>query len=450
MKVASYARVSGKRQAGDRWSLPAQREAIERRCAAESWPAPTWYIEAHSAKDDDPDARPVFRQLLADAYARAFDTLLIVDVDRFARSVVAGLDAAARLERAGVRVVSLNDGDIDTADPDGEFSFTLKLMLARRENRVRGRRSKVGMDAARAAGKHVNLPPYGAVIGPDGRLALDPATSPVLARILREAATQTPEAIAARLTDERIPPPGTRRVATRWGPPSAFWWPNAIRFMVKHGAWLAALPAPWPALWYAASARRPAAHARRDARTHLLTGLARCACGGRLLYSRGRGGRHWFCCRNIARGGTGHGCQERHAPAATHEAHVLAAIAALPPPVEETAEVEAHDPAAWLALAEDRRRLDHRYKHRLIDDAQLAAELAELARREASLPRGDAAIVQLRTEVAPLVAIFDTLDAAERNAVLRYLVEAVILEGKQTRLCWKPEAVRAFGLTGRE
>src|SRR4051794_38221889 len=129
MNAAAYLRVSSKRHQADRWSLPAQREAIGRYCAQQGWGEPRWYVEAHSAKDDDPNSRPVFRQLLADAAARQFAALVIVDTDRFARSVLAGLDAAARLERAGVRVISLNDGDIDTADPDGEFTFTLKLML---------------------------------------------------------------------------------------------------------------------------------------------------------------------------------------------------------------------------------------------------------------------------------------------------------------------------------
>lgn len=450
MTVAAYLRVSSKRQAGDRWSLPAQREAITRYCAAHDWGEPTWYVEAHSAKDDDPDKRPVFRQLLADAASGRCATLIIVDVDRFARSVLAGLSAAARFERAGVRVVSLNDGDIDTEDPDGEFNFTLKLMLARRENRVRGRRSEAGMDAARAAGKHVNLPPYGARIGEDGRLALDPDTAPILARILREAATDSPEAIAARLTDERIPPPGHRRVATRWGPPGAFWWPNVIRGMIRHGAWLAALPAPWPALWHAAHARPRLPRPRRGTITHMLTGLCRCACGGHIIYHQGRDKRLFLQCRNIARGGTGYGCPHHFTNAAYYESAMLAAIAALPAPAEERTLVEASDPAAWAELAEERRRLDFRYKNRLIDEDQVAVELADLARREALLPRGDILTVRLRAEVAPLLSRFADMASTDQNALLRLLVEAVVVEGHSARIRWRAEARRLFSLSAAD
>lgn len=446
MIAAAYLRVSGKRQATDRWSLPAQREAITAYCAAQGWAGPTWYVEAHTAKDDDPDARPVFRQILVDAHARQFDTLLIVDVDRFARSVVAGLDAAARLERAGVRVVSLNDGDIDTGDPDSEFSFTLKLMLARRENRVRGRRSQAGRAAALAAGMHVALPPFGARIGQDGRLELDPATAPTLARILREAATGTAESIAARLTDEGVPTPARRRTATRWGPPGAFWWPSAIRDMVRRGAWLAAFDAPWPDLWRAARDRPVVARTRRGATTHLLTGLARCACGGRLFYGRGRGDRLCFGCRNPARGGTGYGCPLRRGYADHYEALIVAAILGLPDPVEERLIAKEVDPSAWESVAEDRKRLDDRYRLRLIEYPQLVAELAEIERREAALPRGDVLTVRLRAEVAPVVGRFATMEPGDQNAILRALAEAVIIDRRDLRIVWRMEARRIFGL----
>lgn len=445
MTVAAYLRVSDRARQADRWSLPAQREAIARRCAAEGWGEPTWYVEAHSAKGDDPDARPVFRQLLADAHARRFEALVIVDVDRFARSVVAGLDAAARLERAGVRVVSLNDGDIDTADPDGEFTFTLKLMLARRENRVRGRKSKAGMDAARAAGRWVTKPPFGARIGDDGRLALDPDTAPLLARILREAATAADSQIAARLTDEGVTPPGPRKGASRWGEPSAFWWPETIRKIVARGAWLAAQPPPWPGLWLAASRRPRPAATRPGSQVRMLSGLAVCPCGGRLGYG-GRVGTKHLICRNRARGGNGYNCGIARRPARYYEALVAAAILALPDPAEERALVTSADPAAWADLAEDRRRLDVRYRARLITDAQLAAELAGLAAREAALPRGGAALVRLRAEVAPVLRRFPALEPPDQNALCRLLFDGVACAGDVAALHWVPEARALFGL----
>ncbi len=448
MTVAAYLRVSDRARQADRWSLPAQREAIARRCAAEGWGEPTWYVEAHSAKGDDPDARPVFRQLLADAHARRFDTLVIVDVDRFARSVVAGLDAAARLERAGVRVVSLNDGDIDTADPDGEFTFTLKLMLARRENRVRARKVRAGMDAARAAGRHVHSPPYGARIDEAGHLALDPATSPTLARILREAALDSDAQVAGRLSADGIPPPGSRRAPGRWGSPGRRWWPDTIHGIVKNGAWLARLPDPWPALWHAAATRARKPRTRGDGTTRLLTGLARCACGAPLFHSGNQRGprRLYFTCRSKERGGTGYGCERRRKKVYHYEDQVRAALRALPDPAEDRAIREEADPAAWAELADDRRRLDDRYRLRLIDYAQLVAELADLERREAALPRGAAGVVRLRAEVAPVLRRFDELDSADQNALARLLIAAVVIDGDAARICWRPEARALFGL----
>lgn len=442
----AYVRVSDKRHQADRFSLPAQRQQIAAWCALHGRPEPTWYTDAHTAKDDDPDARPTFRQLLADAKAGRIDTLIVVDIDRFARSVLAGLDAAARLERAGVRLVSLNDGDVDTATPDGEFNFTLKLMLARRENRVRGRKSKAGTLAAQAAGRYTSRPPYGARIGADGCLELDPATAPILERILREAATHPDGAIAARLTAEGVPNPGSRW-GSRWPNQSGAWLPDTIRGFVTRGHWLADFPDPWPTLWLAARDRPRQPHTRRDTRTHMLTGLVRCPCGTRLFHS-GKTTRPvaYFSCRNYRRGGRGYGCPHKRRNVERYEAVIAAAIAGLTFAPTAHATGAPRDTEALDALDRERKALAFQHRQGFIRDAELVAAMAELDQRRRALPPGEAQVIALGEELAVIVPRFGRLLPAEQNRVLSLLVAEILIEHDRLTIAWRTVARALFGV----
>ena len=442
MQAAAYLRVSDPRQ-GDRFSLPAQRDAIQQYCAQQHWPEPAWYTDTYSAKDDDPEARPTFRQLLRDADARRFTVVLVIDVDRFARSAVAGLTAAARLERSGVRVVSLNQREMDITTPDGEMQFTLHLMVARYENRQKSRRVKAGLDRARLEGKHLTKVPFGGRIGPDGKLALDPATSPLLARILREAATDPDSRIAARLTDEGIASPGIGK-GTRWPTPSGAWWAETIHDMIRRGHWLAAFPEPWPSLWLAALRRPRRSHARHGTRRHMLTGLVRCLCGAKLGYQGGVSKPLRLQCRNKLRPGQGYGCPHKRRLAAHYEALVAAAIVALPPPRVWRTVAEPVDPAIWQQLETERRAIAWRHKHRLITDAEALGELAELDGRRAAVPQGDAAARELAAELTDVLPQFAALDPPTQNDLLRHLIEEVAIAGEGVAITWRPLALALF------
>lgn len=98
MTLAAYLRVSDASQV-ERYSLPAQRDMILAWCEREGLPEPRWYVEeGRSALSDDYEKRPQFLALLTDAEARRVRRIVVVDIDRFARSVIGGLSAAARLE----------------------------------------------------------------------------------------------------------------------------------------------------------------------------------------------------------------------------------------------------------------------------------------------------------------------------------------------------------------
>lgn len=448
---ALYLRVSDPRQ-GENYSLPAQERAGRAYCAELGFPDPVVFREeGASAFNDDPDARRQFRRLLAAAEAGEIDRLVTLDIDRFARSTLAALLALSRLEAVGARVVFIND-PMDTLTPEGKLMFTIKASLAELESAKKAARVRLSQDLMRAEGKWLSRPPYGARIGPDGRLRPDPANSPILRRILEEAARDPDSAIAERLTAEGIPTPGSDRKPGRWGEEhGGAWWPTTIRSIIRQGGWLASQHDPWPSLWLAASERprRPKAPPGRAIRR--LSGLMRCPCGGVITYGGRRGplDRLTVQCHGIrARGRRAH-CPHRKTYADVYEADVLAQLAAVPDPRDwMLVEADERASAARAELEDDYRRLADVYRAKILTKAQFEAELRALDLRKAALPSGSPRVAAVREHWAALLAALPGAEPADQNAFLREIIEAVFIEGRRARIVWRAEFSAATGLDG--
>ena len=93
------------------------------------------------------------------------DVLVVVRLDRLARSVSHLLDVIERLDEKGAHFKSLRD-PIDTSTPQGMFSLQVLGAVAQLERALISERTKAGIKAARARGK---LP------GNPGLRARDPA-----------------------------------------------------------------------------------------------------------------------------------------------------------------------------------------------------------------------------------------------------------------------------------
>jgi DNA invertase Pin-like site-specific DNA recombinase len=100
------------------------------------------------------------------------DTLVIVRIDRLARSLVHLLDVIDTLERKGVAFKSLGD-PIDTGSPQGKFTLQILGAVAEFERSLIRERTKAGVRAARANGKQPGNP---------GLIAKDPLTRRRVAR----------------------------------------------------------------------------------------------------------------------------------------------------------------------------------------------------------------------------------------------------------------------------
>ncbi|MFC0808945.1 recombinase family protein [Ensifer sp. P24N7] len=100
-------------------------------------------------------ARPVLAKLLKDVAAG--DVLVVVRLDRLARSVSHLLDVIEDLEQRGVHFRSLRD-PIDTSTPQGMFSLQVLGAVAQLERALIAERTKSGMQAAKARGRLAGNP----------------------------------------------------------------------------------------------------------------------------------------------------------------------------------------------------------------------------------------------------------------------------------------------------
>ncbi len=98
-------------------------------------------------------SRPQFDRAL-DAL-EAGDTLVITTLDRLGRSTQNMLDFAQALRDrgAGLRVLNLGGGDVDTATPMGSMLFTIMAALAQMEHDIKRERIIDSISKRRAAGK---------------------------------------------------------------------------------------------------------------------------------------------------------------------------------------------------------------------------------------------------------------------------------------------------------
>ena len=105
-------------------------------------------LEEHASGADR--ARPVLARLLRDI--RPGETLVVVRLDRLARSVGHLLAVIEQLEARGAHFRSLHD-PVDTATPQGMFSLQVLGAVAQLERALIAERTRAGLRAARDRGR---------------------------------------------------------------------------------------------------------------------------------------------------------------------------------------------------------------------------------------------------------------------------------------------------------
>lgn len=147
MKVAIYVRVSTSDQNPEAQLSELRDYAKQRKFTVHREyidQAVTGVVEKrkrHTAYDD----------LIADARRLRFKCVLVWKFDRFARSLVALLDALKTFEALGIDFISATQA-IDTTTPMGRFFFSIVGAFAEFEREMIMERTRIGIDNARRKG----------------------------------------------------------------------------------------------------------------------------------------------------------------------------------------------------------------------------------------------------------------------------------------------------------
>ena len=100
--------------------------------------------------------RPVFDQVMS--LLNSGDTLVVWDLDRAFRSTVDAILQEQHLRENGIafEIISLN---VNTAEPAGEFAYSVMAAAAQLERRMISKRTKEGLAAARKRGVQLGRKP---------------------------------------------------------------------------------------------------------------------------------------------------------------------------------------------------------------------------------------------------------------------------------------------------
>lgn len=172
MRAGLYARVSSEEQV-EGYSIDAQTRAFRSFCENKEWVPYREYVEeGKSARTENINKRPVFKQAISDAFDGQFDVLVVHKVDRFSRKLRITMDYFDKLSKASVGFVSIME-QMDFSTPWGKFALGMLGALAELYSDNLSEETKKGWNERRKQGLYCGTLPFGAAKGLDGIPAPD-------------------------------------------------------------------------------------------------------------------------------------------------------------------------------------------------------------------------------------------------------------------------------------
>ena len=182
LKAVGYIRVSTDEQAKDGQSLELQESRIRAYCEAKGWELLRVYRdEGVSGKDLN---RPGIQSLISDLQDNGVDVVVILKLDRIARSVRALGDLLDDLFQ-GVALASVEES-LDSSTANGRMMTNILASVAQWEREIIVERTVEALDHKAEKGEHVGRIPYGFRIGEDGKLEEDPEQFENIRKMKRE------------------------------------------------------------------------------------------------------------------------------------------------------------------------------------------------------------------------------------------------------------------------
>ena len=159
-RAAIYCRVSTSRQAEHDLSIPDQRLQAERYCESHGHTVADTYIELGASATTD--KRPVFQRMISDACSKEhpFDVIIVHSLSRFARNAIDAGIYERKLEKCGVRVISITQEFSD--DPNGKLLRQIISSVDEHQSAENAKHtSRAMIENARNGFWNGSQPPYG-------------------------------------------------------------------------------------------------------------------------------------------------------------------------------------------------------------------------------------------------------------------------------------------------
>jgi len=151
MKIALYLRVST-----DDQTVEPQQQELRAYAAQRNWTIVTEFTDVVSGSKS---SRVSLDQLMADVRQKKFDGVMVVKLDRLARSLSHFAQLVAEFDKHGVALVCPGQGiDTSKSNPAGRLQMHVLAAVAEFERSLIIERTKAGLAAARARGVKLGKP----------------------------------------------------------------------------------------------------------------------------------------------------------------------------------------------------------------------------------------------------------------------------------------------------
>ena len=464
MRAALYARVSSEEQV-EGYSIDAQRRAFETLCQGRDWiPYHEYIEEGKSARTENINKRPEFKEMIGDAIAEKFDVLVVHKLDRFSRNLKVTIEYFDILLKSAVTFVSISE-QMDFTTPSGKVHLALLGAFAQYYSDNLSQETKKGWHERRNQGLYCGTLPFGAVKGKDGIPISDIQERNIrvdeheLSMCNYEGLKMAFTLSASGKSDKEIAialnKSGYKTTGTHGPRPFA---KDTVKDILKNKfyigyipdgqrGWLKAKHDPFIELDLFNEVQKMRASrigqrptVRSDARLYSLSGITRCStCGSTLRVFKGRGRARLVCNGRIK----GDGCTESSTCLDIYEQQLVAYLGAFHIPDDYQEKIlEAQKKLESVYDKEEQRNLlktrlerlkelygwGHKSKTEyLADYAVIERELRQLP----SIENDDDTLPKLALFLKNIVKAWEQATQEQRNRLLKCLFEAIWIKDKR-------------------
>jgi DNA invertase Pin-like site-specific DNA recombinase len=142
IRVGGYIRCSGDEQKKNGYTIQDQTSLIDDFCREMGLAMVERYADEGVSATLEISKRKELARLIEDAKQGKFDIVVFKCIDRYSRNVGEYYVAQRQLEKAGVTWLSIEESDLDPADPDAGFKINIYLTMAEYEAKKTSKRIK--------------------------------------------------------------------------------------------------------------------------------------------------------------------------------------------------------------------------------------------------------------------------------------------------------------------